>query len=189
MIEFRAAVQAELVAQETEAVRRKNLRREQVLDRLWEYASMSPEMTRGSITGQVKALSIMVAIEGLIPDRRAASSKKESTPPPEPQIYKAAWLREQEENDTPPEPSPANPAAASILAAASIPQEEDEPGHAEAEPSPTSGSAADAPSKSPFDRSSSSETAPSAPFVPPLPYAPDTRIPFSIKQNPFKFLR
>jgi hypothetical protein len=32
-----------------------------------------PETTRGSITGQVKALSMIVAMEGLIPDRRAGS--------------------------------------------------------------------------------------------------------------------
>lgn len=32
---------------------------------------ISPEITRGSITGQVKALAMIVAIEGHIPDRRA----------------------------------------------------------------------------------------------------------------------
>jgi hypothetical protein len=63
MLEHRAAMQQQLLDQEAdlsrlavERQRRQELRREQVLDRLWEIAKMSPEMTRGSITGQVKAL-------------------------------------------------------------------------------------------------------------------------------------
>jgi hypothetical protein len=43
--------------------------REQVLARLWEIAKLSPEITRNSITGQIKALVMIVSIEGLIPDR------------------------------------------------------------------------------------------------------------------------
>ena len=57
MIEHRAAVQQQFVEQETEGLRRQNQWREQVLDRLWEIANLPAEMTRGSITGQVKALS------------------------------------------------------------------------------------------------------------------------------------
>jgi hypothetical protein len=102
MIEHRAAVQQQLVEQEAdlsrhaaeravEEQRRQNLGREQVLARLWEIANLSPEMTRGSITGQVKALSMIVAIEGLIPDRRAGSSEKKSVPSPtNPEIHTAA---------------------------------------------------------------------------------------------------
>jgi hypothetical protein len=82
MIEHRAAVQQQLVEQETEGLRRLNLGREQVLARLWEIANLGPEITRGSITGQVKALSMIVAMQSLIPDRRAGSSEKQSTPPP-----------------------------------------------------------------------------------------------------------
>jgi hypothetical protein len=37
--------------QEAEGLRRLNLDREQVLTRPWEIANLSPEMTRGSITG------------------------------------------------------------------------------------------------------------------------------------------
>src|SRR3981081_4426141 len=76
MLEHRAAMQQQLLDQEAdlsrlavERQRRQELRREQVLDRLWEIAKMSPEMTRGSITGQVKAIWMIVAIEGLFPDR------------------------------------------------------------------------------------------------------------------------
>ena len=71
MLEHRAAVQQQLVQQEADGLRRLSLDREQVLDRLWEIANLSPEMTRGSVTGQVKALSMIVAMENFIPDRRA----------------------------------------------------------------------------------------------------------------------
>jgi len=118
MLEHRAAMQQQLLDQEAdqsrlamERQRRQELRREQVLDRLWEIAKMSPEMTRGSITGQVKALSMIVAIESLIPDRRAGSSEKKSAPPlPQPDIYTAACpprlavglRRQQEKKHRPP---------------------------------------------------------------------------------------
>jgi hypothetical protein len=132
MIEHRAAVQQQLVEQETEGLRRLNLGREQVLARLWEIANLGPEMTRGSITGQVKALSMIVAMESLIPDRRAGSSENKSAPPPtHPGIYAAAWLREQQGKTIDPQPDPA------------LAQEEDEPGLAEPEPTP--GPAGDTP--------------------------------------------
>jgi hypothetical protein len=183
MIEHRAALQQQLVEQETEGHRRLNRGREQVLARLWEIANLGPEITRGSITGQVKALSMIVAIEGLIPDRRANSSEKKAAPPlPHADIYPAAWLGKQQGKTIDP---PSDPALA---------QEQDEPGLAEPEPTPSS--AGDAPpppgttpspifdpSESAFaNRFSSSGTswAPHA-FDP----APDTRVPFSIKKNPF----
>ena len=91
MLEHRAAMHQQLVQQETERLRRLNLGREQVLARLWEIANLSADMTRGSITGQVKALSMNIAIEGLIPDPRARSSQKKSASPPAvPQIDTAA---------------------------------------------------------------------------------------------------
>src|SRR5277367_1970003 len=97
MLEHRAAVQQQLVQQEAEGQRRLNLDREQVLNRLWEIANLSPELTRGSVTGQVKALSMIVAMENFIPDRRAISSEKKSAPPPvHAEIYASAWLREQQ---------------------------------------------------------------------------------------------
>jgi len=40
--------------------------RDQILGRLWELANLSHEVTRGIIAGQIKALSMIVAIEGLI---------------------------------------------------------------------------------------------------------------------------
>ena len=87
MREHRAAVEQQLVQQEADGLRRLNLDREQVLKRLWEIAHLSPEMTRGSITGQVKAISMIVAMLNLIPDRRAVSSAEKKSIPaliPEP---------------------------------------------------------------------------------------------------------
>src|SRR5271156_2761823 len=82
MLEHRAAVQQQLVQQEAEGLRRLNLDREQVLARLWEIANLSPEMTRGCIAGQVKAISMIVAMQNFIPDRLAVSSEKKSHPAP-----------------------------------------------------------------------------------------------------------
>jgi hypothetical protein len=82
MHEHRAAVEQQLVQEEAEGLRRLSLDREQVLARLWEIANLSPDMTRGSITGQVKALSMIVAMLNFIPDRLATSSEKNSAPAP-----------------------------------------------------------------------------------------------------------
>ena len=78
MLEHRAAVEEKLVQQEAEGLRKLSLEREQVLDRLWEIARLSPEMTRGSVTSQVKALSMIVAMQNFIPNRHAVSSVKKS---------------------------------------------------------------------------------------------------------------
>ncbi len=110
MIEHRAAVEEKLVEQEAEGLRRPNLNRDQILTRLWELANLSSEATRGSIAGQVKALSMIVAIEGLIPDRRFSPSQPQSAAAPAaPQIYVADWLRKQQHQaeDTEPDDSAA----------------------------------------------------------------------------------
>jgi hypothetical protein len=87
MLEHRAAVQQQLVQQDANKQHRRNLDREQVLDRLWEIANLSPETTRGSVTAQVKALAMIVAMENFIPNRLAFSSeKKSSTNIPEPKL-------------------------------------------------------------------------------------------------------
>src|ERR1700689_1024465 len=91
-----AAVEPQLIQQKAEGQRRLNPDRERVLNRLWELANLSPDMTRSSITGQVKAISIIVSMENFIPDRRAASAEKSPLPSAPPQIYKSAWLREQQ---------------------------------------------------------------------------------------------
>src|SRR5580698_6019499 len=99
MLQRRAAVQQHPVQQEVdlhppspravEGQRPFTLDREQVLFRLWQIANLSPEITRGSVTGQVKSLSIIVAMESFIPDRRAVSAEKKSAPVPTAQIYQS----------------------------------------------------------------------------------------------------
>jgi hypothetical protein len=95
MIEHRAAVNEKLVDHEVEGLRKLNISRDQILDRLWELATLTHEATRGSIAGQIKALTMIVAIEGMIPDRRATPSPTQP-PPVKADIYTAKWLREQQ---------------------------------------------------------------------------------------------
>ena len=110
MIEHRAAVSERLVDQEAEGLRQLNLGRDQILARLWELANLSHEATRGIIAGQIKALSMIVAIEGLIPsgttnDRRLSpSATQPPAPPVKAQIYRSEWLREQQHQPVGEEP-------------------------------------------------------------------------------------
>ena len=91
-------------------------------------------MTRNSASVQIKALAMIVAIEGLIPDRRAGSSEKKSASQVAvPQIDAAAWLREQQGKRSPdlmrdkegpdvPVPPPAAAAGATALSPAETPR-------------------------------------------------------------------
>jgi hypothetical protein len=111
MHEQQAAASEQLVQQEAEELRQSTLSRDQVLARLWEIANLGPEMTRNSMSAQIKALSMIVAIEGLIPSgtngRRAGSAQNKSAPPlAHPQIDASAWLREQQGKTTGLQPSP-----------------------------------------------------------------------------------
>jgi hypothetical protein len=179
MLEHRAGVHEQLVQQETEGLRRLNQGREQVLARLWEIANLDPEMTRNSASAQIKALSMIVAIEGLIPsgtnDRRTGSAQNKSAVP---QIDTPAWLREQHGKTTGLQPGP-NPV-----------RDEDGPGVPDLPP----GEAADAPAYPGPDVDSSefilarsfspAETTPSAPHAPVSASAPDNRVPSSIEKTP-----
>jgi hypothetical protein len=186
MLVYRAAMQQQFLDLESDRQHRKEQRREQVLDRLWELAKLSPETTRNSITSQVKAIQMIVAIEGLVPDRRAGSAENKSAPPlPQADIYASAWRRAQQEKTIDPLPDPA-PA-----------QEEGHAGHTDPAPTPETPLCppADAPrpigpafnpSESPFTSLfHPSEAVPSAPYGPGFGSAPDTRTPFSIRKNPF----
>jgi hypothetical protein len=102
MLEHQATVRERLVQQETEEVRRKNQAREQVLARLWQIANLDPEKTRNSASAQMKALSMIVAIEGLIPsgsNNRRPSSAQNTAPGVD-------WLGEQQTNTAVPDPTP-----------------------------------------------------------------------------------
>jgi hypothetical protein len=111
MSEHRAAVTERLVDQEADGLRKLNLGRDQILARLWELATLSHEVTRGIIAGQIKALSMIVAIEGLIPsgtmnDRRPSSSAgtQPAAPPVKAQIYNSEWRPEQQHQPVGEEP-------------------------------------------------------------------------------------
>jgi len=82
MLEHRAAMNQPLLQQQTEESHRLKLGRERLLARLWDLADMDPEKTRNSLSAQIKALSMIAAIEGLIPDRntdrRAGSAQNKS---------------------------------------------------------------------------------------------------------------
>jgi hypothetical protein len=144
--------------------------RERVLTRLWEIADLDPEKTRGSMSAQVKALSMIIAIEGLIPVRAASAQNKPAPPPVKAEIYQAAWLREQREkaNSSPaeaqqqaaPEPQPA-PASANGSSALSKPTAD------------LTGSTLSAGPSNPTQTASRVPRVPGADFV-----APHTRIPF-----------
>jgi hypothetical protein len=94
MLEHRAAVREKLVDQEVEGLRKLDLGRDQILGRLWELANLSREATRGTIAGQVKAMAMIAAIEGLVPDRRLSSPGNQPAPV-EPHVDRSEWLREQ----------------------------------------------------------------------------------------------
>ncbi len=110
MIEHRAAVNEKLINQEADGLRNLNLGRDQILTRLWELANLPSEATRGSIAGQIKALSMIVAIEGLIPsgtmnDRRPSpSGTQPAAPPVKPQIYESEWPHKQQHQPVAEEP-------------------------------------------------------------------------------------
>jgi hypothetical protein len=125
MIEHRAAVRERLVDQEAEGLRKLNLGRDQILARLWELATLSHEVTRGIIAGQIRALSMIVAIEGLIPDRRfSPSAPQPAAPPINAEIYPAAWLRKQQHQVAGEEPGDAVAAAGAQPAAPHVPEPE-----------------------------------------------------------------
>jgi hypothetical protein len=162
MIEHRAAVKERLVDQEAdlsrravEGLRKLNLGRDQILARLWELATLRHEATRGIIAGQVKALSMIVAIEGLIPDRRfSPPATQPAAPPVEADIYTAEWLRKQQHASE----APGDPVAAQKTQPAAPQVPDPEP---TAEPAPKS--ANDSSSSNP-DRN---QTSPLNPFIKP----------------------
>ncbi len=132
MSEHRAAVREKLVDQEADLSRRAvdglrklNIRRDQVLDRLWELATLSHEVTRGSIAGQIKALSMILAIEGLIPDRRLSSSAtRPPVPPIDVDISQPEWLSERQRQAAGEEPGDPVAATEARPAAPHVPEPE-----------------------------------------------------------------
>ena len=102
MIEHRNTVKEKLVEKEVEGLRKLNLGRDQILARLWELASLSHEVTRGSIAGQIKAVTLIIAMEGLLPGRGVSLSQTQPTAPTvEAQIRSAQWLNKQQQDGNP----------------------------------------------------------------------------------------
>jgi hypothetical protein len=198
MLEHRAAVQQQLVQQEAdlsrlsrpaaeravEGLHRLNLDREKVLNRLWEIAYMSPEMTRGSITGQVKALTMIIAMQNLIPDRRAVASleKKSASAPTQPQIHTAVELARHQAKTVDAQPTPAPPVPACSGACRGA-QQEDGPAAAP-ELAPGSAAKAPGPSRSTFAHPLTPSEPPPL-YIPLFASIPDLRVGSSKQINPF----
>jgi hypothetical protein len=157
MIEHRAAVKERLVDQEADGLRKLNLGRDQILARLWELATLSHEATRGTIAGQIKALAMIVAIEGLIPDRRLSpSGSQPAAPPVEADIYESEWLGKQKHE--PASEESGDPVAATKTQPA-VPQVPD--------PEPTAGPAPKSANDSSSLNLDRNQTSPLNPFIKP----------------------
>ena len=180
MLEHQATVQQQLDEQVTEELRRFNLSRDRVLARLWQIADLAPEMTRNSASAQVKALSMIIAIERLIPDRRTVSAQNKPAPLPiNPPFYVSEWMRNQQNGES--------------VDTQSAPCAVDDQPHPTPDPTPeelsssrpvVEGPAVHAPLYA--LQTSPSQTASSMPRVPMADnFAPDTRRPFTIDKNRF----
>jgi hypothetical protein len=187
MLEHRAATHDRHVQQESEEHHRLNLARERVLARLWEIADLPADMTRNSMSAQMKALAMIVAIEGLIPNghdgRRAGSGQNKSAPPPvHPQFDTAAWLCQQQEKTTRPQPGPDPARDEDVLGVSDPPPGEaaDAPSHLGSTPGPDFDL-----SQSIFARPASpSKATPSAPHAPQSASALNNRVASSMAEKP-----
>src|SRR3984885_10389975 len=187
MLEHPAAVPQQLVEQDTEEQRRFNLSRGQVLARLWEIANLPPEMTRNGMSAQVKALSLIIAIEGLIPDRRAISAQRKTAQQPEiPPFYVSEWMRTQKNGKSvDPQPPLSQEEAAAEPQSQSASRCADDPAHTPDPPSTELSSSSSQPERSVAEGPAVSgplNPSQSTPLLPRVPMAdfvaPDTRLPF-----------
>jgi hypothetical protein len=176
MKEHRAATEKLLLDQEAEELRRKSAVRDRVLARLWDIADLSYEQTKGSSTSQLKALSMIVALEGLLPDRRARSAEKAVPQTTSAQMYQAEWLRKR---NTDPD------------SGIQEDQQEEEPAVPETEPIPE----ATDPSPEPSPTSNQNQEDPTAPHrmtfaeansSPYTSFVPDTRNASLFQRNLFR---
>lgn len=175
------AVEEQFVKQEAEQARRRELCRERILTRLWQIADLDTEKTRNSAAMQMKALTTIIALEGLLPDRRAAASEKKADPLPVANIYQSAWLREQQEKTA--QSSPAVTDAASDAAKEHTPPQ----GTDQAADNIVSAEKVSAvPEPPPVAPVNPVQTTVWSPYARVPDAAPDNRLPFRIQANPFK---
>jgi hypothetical protein len=156
-----------------------NLVRVQVLTRLWQLANISHEVTRGSIAGQIKAVTLIIAIEGLIPGRPSPSATQPKAPPVKAEIYAAEWLQK-------PQQQAAGPHAADKDPGDTVALEEAQPGAGQVvhpEPTPPVDQNQPSPAKSLIPEGIMRVPGAAGGFV------QDTRQPFSIQKGRFRWRR
>src|ERR1700677_91944 len=91
MAEHRAALREKLVLEESEGLRKLNVGRDKVLELLWNLANLPPDVTRGNINGQLKAVAMFAAMGGLFTAASEAEPERASAPSPvKPPIYGSA---------------------------------------------------------------------------------------------------
>jgi hypothetical protein len=182
MLEHLADEQQRLVEQDTEERCRLALSRDRILARLWQIADVGPEMTRNGMSAQVKALAMIIAIEGLIPDRRAVSVQNKLASSANPPFYVSEWMRAQQNGES------VNPQLPQEEAAPE-PQSSLSPDSATTEELSSSRPVVEGPEvQAPLNalQTPPSQTVSSTPRVPMADnVAPDTRRPFSIDRNRF----
>lgn len=62
----------------------------QILEKYWELANLHPEVTKGNIAGQLKALdSLYQGLDVVLPEKAEPENKQEK----ENEIYRSAWMR------------------------------------------------------------------------------------------------
>ena len=153
--------------------------RDQVLTRLWQLANLSHEVTRGSIAGQIKAVAMIIAIEGLIPGRPSPSATRPTASPVEAEIYAAEWLQKQQQQA-------AGPHAADKDQGETVVPEEAQPGAEKVphpEPAPPVDQNHPSPAKSLIPEGIMRVPGAAGGFV------EDTRLPFSIQKGRFGWRR